>query len=909
MQQESSEEVLRQLIDARLLTSYEMQEDDEAPTRRVEIIHESLLANWPRLVRWQTQDQEGAQLRDELRQAARSWDEHGRHDDRLWTGTAFTEFELWRGRYTGGLTEIEDAFVAAMTSLATRRKRRRHLVTAAAFIVLLAVLAVVVVSRQQAVSQARRAEAQKLIALGKARLEKYPTEALAHATQSLELADSEEARFLALEALWQGPTAFIVNEEPTRGSSFSPGGSWLVQSHHNTSSLTVISRDGLQRVLDHPTDTGGTTVFARFGGRDNEFVSHISGRVALWSAPDAQLLATAHIVDDPEGHVLNHSGIGGESAALRGMFVMPEGNLVRAVVLYPDGRNGLLGTIEIEEGGRSCIPWATAEWFGLVEGNDVSIVRIGESGISDRILLGRHRGELLSFCDPDPRGRFLVTLNRAGEIRLWGVNGEQASVQVGDLQGWCRSWLSDDGSHFWTMAFPPGQTAANVWIWGVDDLSFQLRRRVDGVPGGPMKFDPVGLWLAIVGPEPAYSLWSLRAPAAADPIILRFGPAWSHSTPSFTPDGKWLTTSDMSGLTFWPLVGPHPAVIHPATTNLVGGVSFGQEGRFLLAAVDTTLLLYPLEGHIPPVGRTVFEAEAERDMLIDVAVSPDGKLFAAATNRGRAWIGKIDGGEIRRLPGTCAGFPTFSPDGRFVAARCTADDLLEPLRVWDVTTAQEIATLMVADDKFRLGANLTSDGYLITGTPDGVIAWDIDTGEQEILVEVDALAVVASDDGRRLLLTEAQEGGANEEPAGGPLFFDLDTGAATELSQHGSQVWVHALDRDGVVAVTGDRNGIIRVGPVTGGEPHLLLGHEGDINYLAIDPRNRWIASVAQDDTIRLWPMPDLDKPPLHTLPREELIAKLKSLTNVRVVRDEDSATGWKLTHDPFPGWEVVPTW
>jgi hypothetical protein len=38
--------------------------------------------------------------------------------------------------------------------------------------------------------------------------------------------------------------------------------------------------------------------------------------------------------------------------------------------------------------------------------------------------------------------------------------------------------------------------------------------------------------------------------------------------------------------------------------------------------------------------------------------------------------------------------------------------------------------------------------------------------------------------------------------------------------------------------------------------------------------------------------MPDLSKPPLHTLPRAELIAKLKTLTNLRVVRDEEFATG-----------------
>ena len=61
--------------------------------------------------------------------------------------------------------------------------------------------------------------------------------------------------------------------------------------------------------------------------------------------------------------------------------------------------------------------------------------------------------------------------------------------------------------------------------------------------------------------------------------------------------------------------------------------------------------------------------------------------------------------------------------------------------------------------------------------------------------------------------------------------------------------------------------------------------------------------------TIRLWPMPDLSKPPLHTLPRGELIAKLKTLTNLRVVRDEESSTGWKVEVGPFPGWAEVPEW
>ena len=117
-QRKPAEEVLRELIDARLLTSYEVREDEREPTRRVEIIHESLLANWPRLVRWQTQDADGAQLRDQLRQAAAPGTSTDGTDDLLWTGRAYREFSVWRERYPGGLTEIEEAFAKAMTSLA-----------------------------------------------------------------------------------------------------------------------------------------------------------------------------------------------------------------------------------------------------------------------------------------------------------------------------------------------------------------------------------------------------------------------------------------------------------------------------------------------------------------------------------------------------------------------------------------------------------------------------------------------------------------------------------------------------------------------------------------------------------------------------------------------------------------------
>ena len=106
--------------------------------RRVEIVHESLLTHWPRLVRWQTQDADGALLRDQLRQAARLWDEKSRPDDLLWTGASHLEYRAWRARYPGGLSTVEEDR-RGHDARANRQRRRRRTGAMAALAVAAAV--------------------------------------------------------------------------------------------------------------------------------------------------------------------------------------------------------------------------------------------------------------------------------------------------------------------------------------------------------------------------------------------------------------------------------------------------------------------------------------------------------------------------------------------------------------------------------------------------------------------------------------------------------------------------------------------------------------------------------------------------------------------------------------------------
>jgi WD40 repeat protein len=142
--------------------------------------------------------------------------------------------------------------------------------------------------------------------------------------------------------------------------------------------------------------------------------------------------------------------------------------------------------------------------------------------------------------------------------------------------------------------------------------------------------------------------------------------------------------------------------------------------------------------------------------------------------------------------------------------------------------------------------------------------------------------------------------------------YDTRAGTFTELAgalDEPGQKRFTALDPSGRFAAVGSENGVIRVWRVGDPEPYIFAGHQAAIDRIAISPDLRWVASTGEDDTLRLWPMPDLSKPPVHTLPLDQLLAKLHSLTNLRAVRDPSSSTGWKIEVGPFPGWKNVPTW
>jgi WD40 repeat protein len=881
--------------------------ESEPARHRVEIVHESLLASWPRLVGWQTQDADAARVRDELRQAARTWDDHDRTTSLLWTGAAYREFRLWHNRYPGGLTQVEDDFATAMIGHAKWRKRRRRITVAVALLLALVVTGVTTVLWRRSVAHGRRAEAQKLIAIGQVQLEDYPTAALAYATRSLEIADSDAARILALEALWMGPTSFTVNDEISYDAQFSPDGQRLVGATRHR--LRIVEADGPSSLLDdvHANKvvnfgiSPGSEIVCSFdqGGLDE------SSRLVMWSVLDGRQLAE---VKFEEATRLTHFICGDQ----RALAVVVEDDLRHVDAVYSDGSSERLGTLDILNMTRLDIAVRSGRWIGLAVGEEIFVVEIDENTVSAARSLGRHRG-LITSLRVDPDGRFLASADADGRIMIWDPLGQSPPLAIRGPKGGQDFFIrfSDDGALMEAVSID-SEKLGESWVWSVDtDEPRSLRRVKLGLvfDTGGWEWDSPRPRLVKSGPDLKTRLWPVGVPADAEPLELKRGKDGILWEPSFHPDGDWLVTASHNGMAAWPLARPYASIIRRHDQVLYGLV-FGPQGDWVASSsMDGTVKLWPLIGEAPAKGR-VLHAPPERPQMLDLAVSPSGDRLLVGAGWSGAQLISIEGGEPRIFPGfeSQVWGVAFSPDGRLVAAVGGEWEPREKkIRVWDAASGEEVVALGPNENLRPFDLAFIDEDHILSGGNTGLMKWNLETRDHEMVFEDPAFRWAVSADRRRVVAVNQPD--VNQIWGWRAVLLDLESGRQTLLETHGNQIRNAALSPTGDIVVTGDSQGIIRVGPATGDEPHLLFGHDQVVEAVAIDPLGRWIASTGEDTTVRLWPMPDLSKPPLHTLPHDELIAKLKTLTNLRVVRDEQSATGWKLTHDPFPGWETVPEW
>jgi WD40 repeat protein len=617
------------------------------------------------------------------------------------------------------------------------------------------------------------------------------------------------------------------------------------------------------RLTTHATDE---LVFVEFSGDSRFHVSSSDRSIRVWSLPDAKEVRTLDL--DPwwfevRGQDLLTFTSGGESGKLRIQRWPLAGGAPEEVGTWERPRS-----LADDFGPMRVDVDPAGNWLAFAEGPDLLALPLDDIDSASPRLVGSG-GRKITRVNFHPDGARIATYeaidDERGVIRLWLRAGESAEP--------LRSFVAP----------------------------LPLFREKDAVRKRTIKFDSKGRWMTaatLLGRT--ILLWDLSGPHGVEPMVLGRGNIATTSV-AVHPDGTWLAAAEYPEISIWPLEQEFAHILTRQKDPFYS-VGFDPDCDWVVTASwDGTIRLWPIAPGDPGGPRVLYD---EGVPVQGVAVSPDGDRIAGELWDGRVVIVPVSGGDPRELLGftsVMAPPPTFDREGRRVAASAGQLSHDAVARVWDLETG-DVQVLDPGDGKTVTSPRFLPDEKLLTGGG-ALRLWDLKSGESETLLSEVVLPAVVGPRDRYVLV--GLGGYSAEERV--PHLYDLQEGTIRRLTSHGERVTSMAWHPSGKQIVTSSIDGVIRAGSVTGEEPHLFLGHDG-LTLVTVSPDGKWIASAGFDGTLRLWPWPGEGRP-FHTLPHDELMKQLRSLTNYRVVRDDGSITGYSLELGPFPGWEEPPCW
>jgi serine/threonine protein kinase len=119
-QKENLQAVAKAFVNARLLTTNEIAGPDLAPSKlaTIEVSHEALIREWPRLIGWLREGREDIKLQQTLSRNVAEWEERGKPNAWLYRGSQLKETQAWARRNIPNGNEI--AFLRASAIQRTR---------------------------------------------------------------------------------------------------------------------------------------------------------------------------------------------------------------------------------------------------------------------------------------------------------------------------------------------------------------------------------------------------------------------------------------------------------------------------------------------------------------------------------------------------------------------------------------------------------------------------------------------------------------------------------------------------------------------------------------------------------------------------------------------------------------------
>ncbi|GIJ26736.1 hypothetical protein Vqi01_18980 [Micromonospora qiuiae] len=654
--------VLNRLIATRLVAV-----DKDA----VEIAHEALLREWPRLKFWLSEDRAGLVVHRRLTDATNEWLNLDRDDGSLLRGARLSGLLEWldeRDDRMASLTDAEREFIKASevaeeSARETERRNNRRLrrgVGALAVLLAAALVAGGLAVWQQRVAdeQRQRAEQQRAIALSRlysseslTARDADPHRSLLLATAAWQAAPTEESRGAILSA--QGiPYRGVLGPVEARlfDTALSPDGTlaalaaadgtvtlWDTESHQQVAELT--GTDGKLPIVEFSPDGSilGTA-------HSSERAEH---QLRLWDVRTRKLIRS--LPGDAVSMAFSQDGTSIATASRsEPTIVLWDVASGRQVRTYDKGGGTVFGVALSPDGSL------------LAAGGENNSVRVWQTATGRRVAVLTGHEKYVTSVDFSPNGWLLASGSADGTVRLWDVReGRAASVPVlrppGGNEFIKEAEFSPDGRH----VIAGLNRSRSVQWWRVIDgaavrsfvghtegvASVEFSRDGHAVLSGSLDRSAI-LWRAQTN-----SLDQSDAPTAV----------------AFSPDRRLLAFTRGKVVTLWDMADQ--SLVRELNTGVVNSLSFAPDSAQLATAgADGTVRLWNVASGQP--GRP---GAIGKDLLpYSVRYSPDGRSLVA---HGGPSPDAIDSGDVKVLRYRLVRWDFANPDSPPVSITYEVNDV------------------------------------------------------------------------------------------------------------------------------------------------------------------------------------------------------------------------------------------